>query len=90
MCVCVCVAIVAAVAVKRVQANNTRFRISRILLRVVFAYASFPTLLFSADAPEIKVDKSWIHADVGVELKLSCIVYAEPKAEVSRRNVINN
>ncbi len=34
------------------------------------------------DEPEIKADKSWIHADVGVELKLSCIVYAEPKAEV--------
>jgi len=32
------------------------------------------------------VDKSWIHADIGVELKLSCLVYAEPKAEVRRRS----
>ena len=35
------------------------------------------------DEPEIHVDKAWIHADVGVEVEISCIVHAEPRAEVS-------
>ena len=34
--------------------------------------------------PEIQVDKFWVHADVSVEAEISCIVYAEPRAEVSR------
>ncbi len=28
------------------------------------------------------MDKSWLHADLGVEVGISCIVYAEPAAEV--------
>ena len=36
-----------------------------------------------ADEPEIQVDKSWLHADLGVEVEISCVVYAQPKAEVS-------
>ena len=36
-----------------------------------------------ADEPEIEVDKSWLHADLGVEVEISCVVYAQPKAEVS-------
>ena len=35
------------------------------------------------DEPEIHVDKSWLHADLGVEVEISCVVYAQPKAEVS-------
>ncbi|XP_040583706.1 lachesin isoform X2 [Lepeophtheirus salmonis] len=32
--------------------------------------------------PEIVVDKSWVHADVGVEVSISCVVHAEPLSEV--------
>jgi len=32
--------------------------------------------------PEIQVDKVWVHADVSVEVEISCIVHAEPMAEV--------
>ena len=44
----------------------------------------FPHLvIYFIDEPEIHVDKAWIHADVGVEVEISCIVHAEPRAEVS-------
>ena len=31
------------------------------------------------------MDKSWLHADLGVEVEISCVVYAQPAAQVSRR-----
>lgn len=40
-------------------------------------------ILLISDEPEIHVDKSWVHADVGVEIKISCVVYANPAASVS-------
>ena len=43
-----------------------------------------------ADEPEIHVDKAWIHADVGVEVEISCIVHAEPMAEVSNDHAVTN
>ena len=35
------------------------------------------------DEPDVQAEKAWIHADVGVEIEISCTVYAEPSAEVS-------
>ena len=40
-------------------------------------------LLFFPVEPEIQVDKVWVHADVSVEVEISCNVHAEPRAEVS-------
>ena len=34
------------------------------------------------DEPEIQVEKAWVHADVGIEAEISCIVHAMPSAEV--------
>ena len=45
-----------------------------------FPHFSF---LFFPVEPEIQVDKVWVHADVSVEVEISCIVHAEPMAEVS-------
>lgn len=44
---------------------------------------SFKILPFVSDEPEIQVDKAWVHADIDVEVRISCIVYAQPEAEVS-------
>ena len=44
------------------------------------------TLIFVClfiDEPDVQAEKAWIHADVGVEIEISCTVYAEPSAEVS-------
>ena len=41
------------------------------------------SFLFFPVEPEIQVDKVWVHADVSVEVEISCIVHAEPMAEVS-------
>ena len=38
--------------------------------------------LCSADAPEIEVDKSWVHGGVGEEAVISCIVYGDPPPNV--------
>ena len=48
-------------------------------------YSFFPqfSFLFFSVEPEIQVDKVWVHADVSVEVEISCIVHAEPMAEVS-------
>ena len=50
-----------------------------------FVFISFPqfSFLFFPVEPEIQVDKVWVHADVSVEVEISCIVHAEPMAEVS-------
>ena len=40
------------------------------------------------DEPEIQVEKAWVHADVGIEAEISCIVHAVPAAEVRTANVI--
>jgi len=32
--------------------------------------------------PDVQAEKAWIHADVGVEVEISCTIYAEPTAEV--------
>ncbi|TRY78137.1 hypothetical protein TCAL_12442 [Tigriopus californicus] len=32
--------------------------------------------------PEIQIDKAWVHADIGVEVEISCIVHSRPDAEV--------
>lgn len=32
--------------------------------------------------PEIQIDKAWVHADIGVEVEISCIVHSRPEAEV--------
>ena len=57
-------------------------RISKVCLAspIEFGHLSF---IYFIDEPEIHVDKAWIHADVGVEVEISCIVHAEPRAEVS-------
>ena len=34
------------------------------------------------DAPEIEVDKSWVHGGVGEEAVISCIVYGDPEPNV--------
>ena len=49
--------------------------------RHLYSFFSF-LFLFSVE-PEIQVDKVWVHADVAVEVEISCIVHAEPMAEVS-------
>jgi hypothetical protein len=36
-----------------------------------------------ADAPEIEVERGWVHSGEGNEAQLACIVHAEPSAEVS-------
>ena len=38
--------------------------------------------LCSADAPEIEVDKSWVHGGIGEEAVISCIVYGDPPPNV--------
>ena len=38
--------------------------------------------LCSVDAPEIEVDKSWVHGGVGEEAVISCIVYGDPPPNV--------
>ena len=50
-----------------------------------FVFIFFPqfSFLFFPVEPEIQVDKVWVHADVSVEVEISCIVHAEPMAEVS-------
>ena len=35
-----------------------------------------------ADPPEIEIERSWIHAGVHQETFLTCIVHAEPQANV--------
>ncbi|GFG36897.1 hypothetical protein Cfor_08702, partial [Coptotermes formosanus] len=35
-----------------------------------------------ADAPEIEVERGWVHSGEGNEAQLACIVHAEPPAEV--------
>ena len=35
------------------------------------------------DAPEIEVERGWVHSGEGNEAQLACIVHAEPPAEVS-------
>ena len=35
-----------------------------------------------ADAPEIEVDKSWVHGGVGYESVISCIVHGDPQPSV--------
>ena len=40
------------------------------------------------DEPEIQVEKSWVHADVGIEAEISCIVHAVPSAEVRITTVV--
>ncbi len=39
-----------------------------------------------ADAPEIQVEKNWVHTGENEEAELVCIVNAEPAAEVSAFN----
>ena len=39
-----------------------------------------------SDEPEIQVEKSWVHADVGIETEISCNVHSNPEAEVSYVN----
>ena len=58
----------------RIICKNKVFCICTWQRQVVFSFI---------DEPEIHVDKAWIHADVGVEVEISCIVHAEPRAEVS-------
>ena len=36
----------------------------------------------TADAPEIEVDKSWVHGGVGYESVISCIVHGDPQPSV--------
>jgi hypothetical protein len=59
--------------------------------RVKSRNVCFSDVIFAifADEPEIHVDKAWIHADVSVEVEISCIVHAEPSAEVSNDSVTN-
>ena len=38
--------------------------------------------MFSSDAPEIEVDKSWVHGGVGYESVISCIVHGDPEPNV--------
>ena len=38
--------------------------------------------LCSANAPEIEVDKSWVHGGIGEEAVISCIVYGDPPPNV--------
>jgi len=42
-----------------------------------------------ADAPEIEVERGWVHSGEGNEAQLACIVHAEPPAEVSRHSISN-
>ena len=42
------------------------------------------------DEPEIQVEKAWVHADVGIEAEISCIVHAVPSAEVRIKTYISN
>ena len=41
------------------------------------------------DEPEIQVEKAWVHADVGIEAEISCIVHAVPSAEVRIKTYIS-
>lgn len=43
---------------------------------MVFAYS------ISADAPEIEVERPFVHTGVGYETQLVCIVHAEPAPQV--------
>lgn len=45
-------------------------------------YSYLPPVSF-ADAPEIQVEKNWVHSGENAEAELVCIVNAEPAAEVS-------
>ena len=45
---------------------------------------------FISDEPEIQVEKAWVHADVGIEAEISCIVHAVPSAEVRIKTYISN
>lgn len=40
-----------------------------------------------ADAPEIEVERGWVHSGEGNEAQLACIVHAEPPAEVSTHHL---
>lgn len=42
------------------------------------------------DAPEIQVEKNWVHSGENAEAELVCIVNAEPAAEVSFEFVFTN
>ena len=46
--------------------------------------------LYILDEPDVQAEKSWIHADVGVEVEISCTIYAEPTAEVSNDQAVTN
>ena len=42
----------------------------------------FPCVYWRADPPEIEIERSWIHTGVHQEAYLTCIVHAEPGANV--------
>ena len=46
--------------------------------------------LYILDEPDVQAEKAWIHADVGVEVEISCTIYAEPTAEVSNDQDVTN
>ena len=49
---------------------------------------TFNIKILFIDEPEIQVEKAWVHADVGIEAEISCIVHAVPSAEVRITTVV--
>ena len=50
--------------------------------------AAMTAVCFTSDPPEIEVEKSVVYSGEGFAAKLVCFVFADPPAEVRRRQVM--